>query len=250
MFKQRREIDHVHISEIVRHDYYISSIYKEIYSNFSMIIEEKRIKTPKILELGGGDCSFAQLFWDDLIITDAGDSLDKSNIQSGVNGEDLPFTDSQFNYVIAKDTLHHFKEPYKALAEIDRVLKPGGSFIVSEPYWSPLGRFIYKFFHPEPWKTNVDTVSRSSNDLWDSNQALLLLLNGKFSNIFSEKFPGYKLKIYAPTYGISYLFSGGVHKRNKISSNFLWKIHNLEKKSKLIMKTTGLNILAEFKKIS
>jgi SAM-dependent methyltransferase len=250
MFKRERKIDHAHISEIVRHDYYISSIYKEVYANFSLIMGRKGIATPKVLEIGGGDCSFAQLFWNDLIITDAGESLDKSNVQSGINGEDLPFTDSQFNYVIAKDTLHHFKEPYKALSEISRVLKPGGSFVVSEPYWSPLGRLIYKYFHPEPWETNVNTVSRLSNDLWDSNQALLFLLNGKFSDIFSQKFPNYKLRIYFPTYGISYLFSGGVHKRNKISGNFLWKIHNLEKKSKLIMKTTGFNILAEFEKIT
>jgi len=250
MFKLRRKINHAHISEIVRHDYYISSIYKEIYSNFLMITEQKGIKTPKILELGGGDCSFAQLFWDDLIITDAGDSLDKSNVQSGVNGENLPFADNQFNYVIAKDTLHHFKQPYKALAEINRVLTPGGSFIVSEPYWSPLGRFIYKYFHPEPWEIDVNTVSRASNDLWDSNQALLLLLNGKFSDEFGQKFPNFKLRIYVPTYGISYLFSGGVHKRNKISSKFLWKVHKLEKNSKIVMKITGLNILAEFEKTS
>lgn len=250
MFKRGRKIDHAHISEIVRHDYYISSIYKEIYLNFSLLIERKGVMTPKVLELGGGDCSFAQLFWSDVVITDAGDSLDKSNVQTGVSGEDLPFTDSHFDYVIAKDTLHHFKEPYKALSEINRVLKPGGSFIVSEPYWSPLGRFIYKYFHPEPWETNVKTVSRSSNDLWDSNQALLLLLTGKFSKMFSEIFPTYKLKIYAPTYGISYLFSGGVHKRNRIGSKILWKMHNLEKKSNIIMKATGLNILAEFEKIS
>jgi SAM-dependent methyltransferase len=249
MFKKQREINHTHIAEIVRHDYYISSIYKEIYTSFSLIIGKNEIKNPKVLELGGGDCSFASLFWNDLIVTDADESLDKVNVRSGINAEDLPFKDKQFNFVIAKDTLHHFKEPYKALAEINRVLIPGGSFIVSEPFWSPLGRFIYKYFHPEPWDTSVETVSRLSNDLWDSNQALLLMLTGKFSNIFSKKFPNYELKIYYPTYGISYLLSGGVHKRNKISSRFLWKVHNLEKKSKAIMSTTGLNVIAEFKKI-
>jgi hypothetical protein len=67
--------------------------------------------------------------------------------------------------------------------------------------------------------------------------------------MFSETFPSYKIKIYAPTYGISYLFSGGVHKRNKIDSKFLLKIHSLEKKSNIIMRATGLNILAEFEKI-
>jgi hypothetical protein len=119
---------------------------------------------------------------------------------------------------------------------------------VSEPYWSPLGRLVYRYIHPEPWDTKVRDITRTSEDLWDSNQALLLLLNTKFSNQFEKIFPNFKIEIYEPTYAISYLISGGVYKRTAVASRILILINNLEVKSKTLLKLFGLNIIAEFKK--
>jgi SAM-dependent methyltransferase len=248
MFKRRRQIDYFHSAKIIRQDFYISSIYIEIYKKFSNLIATKKIINPKVLELGGGNFSFGRMYWQDLIVTDAEQNGYSEFVQPGVKAESLPYADNSFNFVIAKDALHHFKEPWVALQEIYRVLKPGGAFVVSEPYWSLLGRFIYKYFHPEPWEVKVISISRDSNDLWDSNQALLLLLTKNFSKDLKDKMPNFDLKIFEPTYGASYLLSGGVHTRNKISGKFLWQIHKIERKIKLLMKITGFNIIAQFEK--
>jgi ubiquinone/menaquinone biosynthesis C-methylase UbiE len=48
-------------------------------------------------------------------------------------GEHLPHADGFFDIVVAADTLEHTFSPDKALAEIARVLKPGGIFVASFP---------------------------------------------------------------------------------------------------------------------
>ncbi len=43
-------------------------------------------------------------------------------------GEDLPFAASQFDVVVCVDVLEHVQSPAATVAEISRVLKPGGIF--------------------------------------------------------------------------------------------------------------------------
>jgi len=54
-------------------------------------------------------------------------------IKSSLAGaESLPFADSYFDKAYATMALHHFSDLDRALREVARVLKPGGSFIVLE----------------------------------------------------------------------------------------------------------------------
>ena len=43
----------------------------------------------------------------------------------------LPFADGQFDAVVAKDILEHLQRPWQTVAEIRRVLRPGGVVIAS-----------------------------------------------------------------------------------------------------------------------
>jgi SAM-dependent methyltransferase len=49
--------------------------------------------------------------------------------------EDMPFEDGFFDIVIVTNSLHHVAPPLmdRALAEAKRVLKPGGTLVVSDP---------------------------------------------------------------------------------------------------------------------
>ncbi len=46
----------------------------------------------------------------------------------------LPFPSDSFDFILLSEVLEHLNDPIMALKEIQRVLKTGGSFIVSVPY--------------------------------------------------------------------------------------------------------------------
>jgi SAM-dependent methyltransferase len=49
----------------------------------------------------------------------------------------LPFADGAFDRVIAAEVLEHIPEDCRALSELARVLRPGGSMAVTVPRWLP-----------------------------------------------------------------------------------------------------------------
>ena len=50
---------------------------------------------------------------------------------------ELPFADGSFDKIIAAEVLEHLPEDTRAMAELARVLKPGGSIAVTVPRWGP-----------------------------------------------------------------------------------------------------------------
>jgi SAM-dependent methyltransferase len=50
---------------------------------------------------------------------------------------DLPFPDASFDRVIAAEVLEHVPEDRRAMAELVRVLRPGGTMAVTVPRWLP-----------------------------------------------------------------------------------------------------------------
>jgi SAM-dependent methyltransferase len=51
-----------------------------------------------------------------------------------MNAEQLSFDDNSFDTVSVANSLRHIRHPNKALAEMKRVLKPGGHLIIQEMY--------------------------------------------------------------------------------------------------------------------
>lgn len=50
---------------------------------------------------------------------------------------DLPFPDGTFDKIIASEVLEHIPDDMAAMAELRRVLKPGGQLAVTVPSWLP-----------------------------------------------------------------------------------------------------------------
>ena len=78
----------------------------------------------------------------------------KEGIQK-IDLEDIPFPDATFDFVIGNHILEHVGNVEAALAQVRRVLKPGGRFICQTPYATKLSR---TFEEPQPAKRGGSTV--------------------------------------------------------------------------------------------
>ncbi len=65
---------------------------------------------------------------------DAGGADSISIVEAAVPA--LPFADDFFDLVVCRLAFHHFPDPAAALAEINRVLKPGGRFVMEDVFGS------------------------------------------------------------------------------------------------------------------
>ena len=50
---------------------------------------------------------------------------------------DLPFADGEFDRVVASEVLEHIPDDERAISELVRVLRPGGTIAVTVPRWLP-----------------------------------------------------------------------------------------------------------------
>ena len=130
-----------------------------LYTSRSIVSAVKRwgISSGKALDIGTGTgwlaIGFAQglpgvhvvgLDLSDVVLKLARENAQESGVSSRVSFEkgdaqDMPFEDDTFDLVISSNTLHLLKNPVGMFDEIQRVLKPGGRFLVSDFRRSWLG---------------------------------------------------------------------------------------------------------------
>lgn len=164
------------------------------------------------IEIGSGP-GFSREFIPELELTDV--------VQAPWHGrrmsaEALSLEDGSVGALVLFDVLHHVAAPSAFFAEAARVLRPGGRIVLCEPYISPVSRWVYRRFHPEPVDMSVDPlvaaaqVLDATKDPFASNQAIpTLIFCRDHGRAFARMFPQFGVVRVERMAGLSYPASGG-----------------------------------------
>lgn len=95
------------------------------------------------------------------------------------NAEQLPFADGEFSAIVTLDTLEHVPDDVKAIAEIARVLQPGGAAIINVPAFR--------------W-------------LWGPHDVALMHFRRYTKNELADKLTAAGLEVQWASYGVFFLF--------------------------------------------
>lgn len=153
-------------------------ILRRIYADYYRRIRQW-VRPGRTLEIGGGTGNLKE-FLPDIVSTDIQFA---SWLDAVADAQRLPFGEVCFTNIVMFDVLHHIERPHRFLAEVQRVLIPGGRLIVLEPGITPLSRLVYTLFHPEPIDLNADPLEDGmitlSRNPYGANQAIPTLLFGR-----------------------------------------------------------------------
>lgn len=136
--------------------------------------------------------------------------------------EELPFANDSLRSIYLLNVFHHLPNPRKFLKEAERVLRPGGGLILTEPYFGLIARLVYPHLHAAEsydlsaaWE-NVEQTGPFSN----ANQALSYIIFKRDLNKFYLEFPRFDFIWHQPHTHLWYFLSGGVNYRQLVPDIF------------------------------
>lgn len=144
----------------------VTSIQKNLYGN----VLDLGCGTGNLLEIlknkAGKDVNFFGLDISPKLVEAAQKRNPEAKIVVG-DAENLPYVDNTFDIVFMTECLEHLLNFKKALSEVNRVLKPGGKFIVTVPNRDWLQYDFYKPFMEKNVHQPVDDYYFRYDELRD-----------------------------------------------------------------------------------
>jgi SAM-dependent methyltransferase len=164
----------------------------------------------RIVELGcAHGLSREFLPYPNLLLTDVEKYPWSDDIQ---DAQRLAYPDESVDVVFSHSILHHLSYPVLALREIERVLRPGGYYLVQDVKASVLFRILLRItrieeidFSADPYDLNVPACGDSP---WDGNNAIPDLLIKRRDRL-QLACPGLELLESYPVHCILTMNSGG-----------------------------------------
>lgn len=99
----------------------------------------------------------------------------------------MPFLDNSFDVVTCSQSFHHYPDTDKAMQEVLRVLKPGGSYILSDTgvgFFKDFGVIVDNFVYKHFSKTGDCNVSYLEKSISDLERNGFEIIKGEKINIF------------------------------------------------------------------
>lgn len=171
----------------------------------------------KILDLGCGDGNYSRRLKDLGFEVVSGDiDIARFKYKNEIEfkhcdiTKEMPFADNTFDYVLLMEVVEHLRNPYTVISEINRIIKKGGSLIISTPNILSLKsrlRFMfegcYEYFREPP----LDHVKNPKEVIFNLHivpyryqelEFLLAATGFKVEKIFASNYEGYGLWFLLP----------------------------------------------------
>ena len=126
----------------------LRSVYYAFFDELARVVGHNKV----LLEFGSGPGFFKE-HSPNLIATDV--CLSKW-VDLVCDGSFAPFAANSIEGIVMLDVLHHIPHPLNFMKEAARVLKPGGTMAMIEPWISPASYILYRYFHHEDCILKID----------------------------------------------------------------------------------------------
>jgi SAM-dependent methyltransferase len=107
----------------------------------------------RVLDAGAGAAPYRSLFRHcDYVTQDWPQSVHGQGTSPDVLADlhELPLGDATFDFVLCTEVLEHVSDPARVLAELRRILRPGGRLLLTTPFVLELHEEPYDFFRYTP----------------------------------------------------------------------------------------------------
>ncbi|MFQ5441631.1 MAG: class I SAM-dependent methyltransferase [Thermodesulfobacteriota bacterium] len=177
----------------------------------------------KILEIGAGayntDEAEPGIITSNLALNDY--------IKVVVDARKIPFSDGSLDGIVMINTMHHIPTARPFFSEVSRTLKKGGVLAMVEPYFSPMGKVVWKYLHHEPvLDTPPDwTIPHGLT----ANQTMPYHIFIRDRKVFEKDFPKLKIQRISPHTCLPHLLSGGISYRCLVPDSMKGLVWSFEK---------------------
>lgn len=132
-------------------------------ARYAWAFEQLRSRTGRHLDLGIGDGTFLSALADRTALQVVGADPHPAYLASCPGdrplvrvGEELPFADASFDSVTMLDVLEHTRDERSTLAQVHRVLRPGGLLVLTVP-----AQHVFSFLDPDNAKLRMPRLHRT-----------------------------------------------------------------------------------------
>ena len=196
--------------EIVLRKPFLRRIYEDWYDS----IKDSLPAGPgRVLELGSGP-GFMERRLPDLITSEI---LPIPGVDLVADAMALPFAAESLRAIVMTNVLHHVPDVRRFFSDATRVVKPGGTIVMIEPWMNPWSLFVYGKFHVEPFDmTATSWTLEAAGPLSAANGSLPWILFHRDRARFEAEFPQWRIASIEPHTPLRYLLSGGVSMRTLV----------------------------------
>jgi len=191
----------------IRKNPLLYEIYLDVYRR--LLAELPPADFPRLLEIGSGGGFFKELaphaITSECVPVDGIERV----VDAGRLGD--AFDEGCLDAISAFDVFHHLPQPIDFLRGATRALRSGGRIAMVEPWFTPLGQWLWRLVHHEPYLNDPDEWRIVGNGrLAGANSRLPTSVFRDSDARFAREFPDLRIVKREPIHKWLYLLSGGL----------------------------------------